>query len=72
MARGFSVKDTEICRRVVLFFVRMLEESCPTDPFGLSSTPYHSKAAVEGLYNNIHWQAANPAFAFFFLERSDG
>lgn len=61
--RAFRQKDIDDVRRVTLFFVRMLEEACPSDPFGLSSTPLHTPDDVQEWIATIPWRDGNPAMA---------
>lgn len=61
--RAFSQKNPVVCRRVVEFLVRMLEEACPADPFGLISTPVHTYKEVRELVRTVPWQIGNETAA---------
>lgn len=61
--RGFVRKNPEQTKRVTEFFARMLSESCPTDPFGESSTPLHSDEEVKAILEQTEWQDGTPEHA---------
>lgn len=50
-------------RRFTNFFARMLAEACPSDPFGKSATPLHTKREASMIVKNIAWEPANPNIA---------
>ena len=56
--RGVGEKNVEDYNVVTIFFARMLEESCPADPFALNSNPAHSLEEIEEI-KNIEWQTAD-------------
>lgn len=41
------------------FFARMLEESCPDDPFALKSNPLHTSAEIDALITITKWNKAD-------------
>ncbi|MBI5530794.1 MAG: hypothetical protein HY918_04870 [Candidatus Doudnabacteria bacterium] len=45
------------------FIARMLMESCPTDPFGLLSTPLHTPEQINEMVNNILWEPGTKEIA---------
>lgn len=52
----YQEQDREACKLVTNFFARMLLESCPKDPFAISSNPYHSDSEISSLMRGIKWQ----------------
>ena len=50
-------------RTVANFFARMLEESCPTDPFALTSNPFYSPEEFQKIIKGVVWQTADPLSA---------
>ena len=50
-------------RLVSNFFARMLQESCPEDPFAYSKNPFHSKTDINTIINSTSWDTVNPLVA---------
>ncbi len=61
--RAFTQKDPAATKRVVEFFVRMLQEGCAGDPFGSNSNPYHSPQEVKVLVEGVAWSDADVGLA---------
>ncbi len=57
--QGYQEKNVEEIRLVTNFLARMLLESCPQDPFAISSNPYHTKDEVDSIVKNIKWTDAD-------------
>lgn len=57
---GLENKNPADYKIVSNFFVRMLVEACPADPFGNISTPLYSSQEVEKLINQTEWQNGAP------------
>lgn len=52
-------KNKEDYQLVANFFVRMLKESCPDDPFALKSNPLHASTEIGTLITKTNWNKAN-------------
>lgn len=61
--RALPHKRVPQVQRVTEFFVRMLSESCPADPFGKSSTPLHRDHEILDILQNTSWQEGSPQHA---------
>lgn len=61
--QGLAIQNIEENRKVANFFARMLDESCPGDPFGENTRPAHSPSVVAHLTETLPWQEANPEIA---------
>lgn len=57
--RGYQEKNADDLRLVTNFLARMLLESCPDDPFAISSSPYHTKQEVNQIVENLLWTDAD-------------
>jgi hypothetical protein len=61
--KAFLHKHPDNVKRVVLFLVRMLQESCPNDPFAERSNPYHPLEDMQRLVERTPWKVADPTVA---------
>ena len=61
--KGWVKKDAGATKIVTNFYARMLQESCPEDPFGKTRNPFHTKEEVTNILKNASWQPANPDIA---------
>jgi hypothetical protein len=61
--KGSAAKNVGDYKKVADFVVRMLEESCPRDPFAESTNPLYTTAEVNSLVKDLPWQDANPDIA---------
>lgn len=61
--KGSEVKNIEDYKRIASFFARMLEESCPADPFAELTNPFHTTEEVNHMLANLPWQDANVSIA---------
>lgn len=57
--QGYREKNVTDCQLVTNFLARMLLESCPNDPFAISSNPYHSTDEVDQIVRNLQWTDAD-------------
>ncbi len=57
--QGYQEKNIEDVRLVTNFFARMLLESCPNDPFAISSNPLHTREQANQIVKNIKWADAD-------------
>ncbi len=55
---GSDRSKKELYARYTNFIARMLQEACPNDPFGLSSTPLHSVDELQEVIKKTQWQPA--------------
>lgn len=54
-----STQNKKYYKLVANFFVRMLQESCPDDPFAFKSNPLHTSSEIKILVNNIKLNEAD-------------
>ncbi len=57
--QGYQEKNIEDVRLVTNFLARMLLESCPDDPFAVSSNPLHSAEEADEIVRNLKWTDAD-------------
>lgn len=57
---GSDRSKKELYARYTNFVARMLIESCPEDPFGLSRTPLYSNQKIKTIIKVTNWQPASP------------
>lgn len=57
--QAFVIKDATEIKRVTNFFIRMLEESCPADPFAENSSPLHRPDEINSLLSSLPWQTGS-------------
>jgi hypothetical protein len=57
---GTKNPNPEEYKRYFNFVARMLEESCPKDPFGKTSTPLHTTKEINEILQNTTWQIGTP------------
>lgn len=58
--RGVPNKNVEEYRRLTNFLARMLQEACPSDPFGKNSTPLHTSKDIGRILKQTPWRTGNP------------